>query len=157
MSTFPRTGSLVLCLGLIGCATTLDESVVEIPLEAIEVAGQPAVTSETALRPRPEDYPAAPFEGDSLYQLLVAEIAGYRSHYDIALEKYMQEAESTRDPGVVARAANMALYLKKETSALEMVKIWSEVEPDNMTLIAMQLTYFLERIAPRKPSYIWNR
>ena len=152
MSTFPRTGSLVLCLGLIfsGCATRLDESVVEIPLEAIEVAGQPAVTSETALRPRPEDYPVAPFEGDSLYQLLVAEIAGYRSHYDIALEKYIQEAESTRDPGVVARAANMALYLKKETSALEMVKIWSEVEPDNMTAHRHAIDLFLRADRPEE-------
>ena len=128
MSAIPRTGSLVLCLGLIlsGCATTLDVPVVEIPLEAIEVEGRPAVTSEAALKPRPEEYPVAPFEGDSLYQLLVAEIAGYRSHYDTALEKYMQTAELTRDPGVVARAANMALYLKKETSALEMVKICFE-------------------------------
>ena len=84
-------------------------------------------------RPRPEDYPVAPFEGDSLYQLLAAEIAGYRSHYDVALEKYMLAAEATRDPGVAARATRMALYLKDDPAALRMVDIWAAVEPDNLT------------------------
>jgi tetratricopeptide (TPR) repeat protein len=84
-------------------------------------------------RPDPDDYPVAPFPGDSLYELLVAEVAGYRSRYDIALDKYVDAVVETRDPGVAARATGLALYLKKYAEALETALIWAEVDPENVT------------------------
>jgi tetratricopeptide (TPR) repeat protein len=83
-------------------------------------------------RPSPEDYPVAPFPGDSLYELLVAEVAGSRSRYDVALNKYVDAAVATRDPGVAARATRLALYIKKYDKALETALIWAEVEPENV-------------------------
>ena len=82
--------------------------------------------------PKPSDYPVAPFKDDSLYHLLVAEVAGYRSDYDTALEKYMEMAELTRDPGVAARATRLANFLKRNDLALKAARIWAEVEPDNI-------------------------
>ncbi|MBT4162018.1 MAG: tetratricopeptide repeat protein [Gammaproteobacteria bacterium] len=125
---------VALCLLFIvaGCATT------EMQPQAEVVEVEPSVEPEVKLKPeakpkpKPQDYPVAPFEGDALYQLLVAEIAGYRSRYDVALEKYMVAAEETLDPGVAARATRLALYLKKDDVALRTVEIWADREPDNI-------------------------
>ena len=109
-----------------------------VPVEEVELAVeeeqpvQVVTEPEPKPRPKPEDYPVAPFEGDTLYQLLVAEVAGYRSHYDLALEKYVTIAEKTRDPGVAARATRLALYMKQNDAALRTVAIWAEQDPDNI-------------------------
>ena len=82
--------------------------------------------------PAPEDYPVRAFEGDALYDLLVAEVAGYRSHYDLALEKYLAATEETRDPGVAARATRLALFMKNDATALRTVAVWAERDPENI-------------------------
>jgi len=113
------------------CATVLLESRTQVQKVENEEASEQV--SEVEPSPESKDYPVAPFEGDSLYRLLVAEIAGYRSHYDIALKNYALVAEQTEDPGVAARAARMALYLKDDKVALRAVKIWAQTEPDNLS------------------------
>ena len=80
----------------------------------------------------PSDYPVAPFPKDALYQLLVAEVAGYRGEYSTALEKYVDMALKTRDAGVAQRAAMLAVYLKRYEEALTTSKIWVEQEPDSI-------------------------
>ena len=81
--------------------------------------------------PAPEDYPVAPFTGDTLYRLLLAEIAGYRTHYNLALRQYVAVAAATRDPGVAARATFLALRMKQQQAALDTALIWAEVTPDS--------------------------
>ena len=88
--------------------------------------------SKVSKRPRPSDYPVAPFPKDALYQLLVAEVAGYRGEYSTALEKYVDMALKTRDAGVAQRAAMLAVYLKRYEEALTTSKIWVEQEPDSI-------------------------
>jgi len=120
----------VLLLTLGGCATVPPEPVPDAPAEEpVAAEPEPAVPEKVI---KPEDYPVAPFEGDSLYQLLVAEIAGYRSRYDVALEKYLHAARETGDPGVAARATRLALYLKKDDIARQTLEIWTQAEPDNI-------------------------
>jgi len=126
---------LSLVFSLVGCTMTgvVEETEVAEVEPAAEPVAETAKAGETAKpEPKPADYPVAPFEGDALYQLLVAEIAGYRSHYDVALEKYMVAAFETRDPGVAARATRLALYLKNHDVALKAVEIWAEREPDSL-------------------------
>ncbi len=120
----PGWSALVLASWLAGCATTG-----EMPLTTGADDQQAAPRAEKS---PPADYPVAPFEGDALYQLLVAEIAGHRAHYDLALERYMAVAEETRDPGVAAHAGRIALYMKRNQTALRAVTIWAEEEPDNI-------------------------
>ncbi|MGV0034415.1 MAG: tetratricopeptide repeat protein [Candidatus Azotimanducaceae bacterium WSBS_2022_MAG_OTU7] len=62
----------------------------------------------------------------------MAEVAGYRSRYDVALDKYMNAVVETRDPGVAARATRLALYLKKYEQGLVTALIWAEVDPENV-------------------------
>lgn len=121
----------VLLLTLGGCATVPPEPVPEAPAdESVALEPEPAAPEPKVIKP--EDYPVAPFEGDSLYQLLVAEIAGYRSRYDVALEKYLHAARETRDPGVAARATRLALYLKNDDIARQTLEIWTQADPDNI-------------------------
>ncbi len=129
---------LLLGLGLIwltGCATVPGEEApptAEATVAETEAGVEVAEEKGPAPRPKPEDYPVAPFEGDALYELLVAEVAGYRSQYDVALEKYISAARETQDPGVAARAARLAAYMKKPQTQLEMTRIWLSKEPDHI-------------------------
>lgn len=126
--------SFVLGFGLLiigGCASNAPRQDAEVLVEP----SQEQVVSTKALpkkRPKPLEYPVASFKDDALYQLLVAEVAGYRQDYETALIKYMEMAEQTRDAGVAARATRLANYLKRHDMTLKAAQIWAEVEPDNI-------------------------
>lgn len=124
---------------LTGCASapreTSNEQVTPAQVQATQEAGDVDVsqTVETAEAPRePMEYPVAPFTGDTLFDLLAAEVAGYRTEYDFALEKYVAVAEETRDPQVAARATRLALYLKDEAQALRTALVWAEEDPKDV-------------------------
>jgi tetratricopeptide (TPR) repeat protein len=74
----------------------------------------------------------ASFEPETLYALLVAEIAGHRQRYDVTLTNYLHQAEKTRDPGIAERAAQIAVYLKSNKAALHAARIWHEAAPGNL-------------------------
>ena len=121
---------LAFCLILGGCASVTPDAT-EVEEKTVESTDD-AVRPNHPHRPKPHEYPVAPFKNDSLYQLLVAEVAGYRGEYEMALKKYMEMAEETRDAGVAARATRLANYVKRNDLALKAAQIWSEVEPDNI-------------------------
>ncbi|WP_455198843.1 tetratricopeptide repeat protein [Kaarinaea lacus] len=94
----------------------------------------PEVEAETqAQNPFNEDssLPTADFPPTVLYQLLVAELAGQRGQFDIAVTNYLNAAVESRDPNVAARAVRIALFAQALEQALEAAKIWVDVEPDN--------------------------
>ena len=95
--------------------------------------------SDTATTPAPADQstikqtpPAAPFSQQTLYDLLTAEIAGQRNHYDIALENYSAQAKATGDPGVAKRAYQIAEYLNEQPASLNNALLWAKVAPDDI-------------------------
>ena len=113
--------------------TDASSAAVDVSAEAEASAVNASIAeSKVPKRPRPSDYPVAPFPKDALYQLLVAEVAGYRGEYSTALEKYVDMALKTRDAGVAQRAAMLAVYLKRYEEALTTSKIWVEQEPDSI-------------------------
>ncbi|MBA1276010.1 tetratricopeptide repeat protein [Stutzerimonas azotifigens] len=65
------------------------------------------------------------FSRESLYALLVAELAGQRNRFDIALGNYVQQANATQDPGVAERGFRIAEYLGAEQAALDTALIWA--------------------------------
>ncbi|TWI54916.1 Flp pilus assembly protein TadD [Pseudomonas duriflava] len=86
---------------------------------------------------KPATVPAPPetygsFREDTLYDLLVAELAGQRNRFDIALANYLEQAKSTQDPGIAERAFRIAEYLGADNSALETAVIWARNAPDNL-------------------------
>ncbi len=105
-----------ICLGLTGCAS---------------IPEQPPSPDMTAQVPE-ETIPTASFDPETLYSLLVAEIAGHRQRYDITLTNYLHQAEKTRDPGIAERATQVAVYLQSNKAALNAARIWHESAPDNI-------------------------
>ena len=62
-----------------GCAAP--GQIIEPTEKALDSETEVSATTEALIkkpRPRPENYPTAPFDKETLYQLLVAEVAGYR-------------------------------------------------------------------------------
>ncbi|MBH3413257.1 tetratricopeptide repeat protein [Pseudomonas putida] len=72
------------------------------------------------------------FTQDTLYSLLVAELAGQRNRFDIALANYADQAEKTQDPGVSERAYRIAEYLGADEPALDSALIWAKNAPENL-------------------------
>jgi len=81
--------------------------------------------------PVEEAVPTRPFPAETLYALLVAEMAGSRERYDVALGNYVQQAHKTRDPGVTARATRIARFLNAHQAALDTSLLWVQLEPEN--------------------------
>lgn len=98
--------------------------------ERVEAA--PEASKTKVKSPRPDQYPVKSFDKETLYQLLAAELAGYRGQYDTAMDNYIKAAEATRDPGVAARATRLASYLKRDDAAATAARIWAEAEPDSL-------------------------
>ena len=77
------------------------------------------------------DIPTRSFPDDSLHDLLVAEFAVRRNHYDLALGNYLQQAHQTRDAGVAGRATRLAQFLGANKATLSAAQLWVELEPEN--------------------------
>jgi tetratricopeptide (TPR) repeat protein len=99
-------------------------------------ATAPQITQKDISKTEPEvmqtpELPATPFAIDTLYDLLVGDIALTRSQFDIALPKYMQQARQTRDSAIVEMASRVASHLRNNEASTEMALLWVEVEPDS--------------------------
>ena len=70
-----------------------------------------------------------PFDLQTLYSLLVADIAAQRDRYDIALRNYLRQAASTDDPGVARHATLLAEVLRAEAVALRASELWAKASP----------------------------
>ena len=117
------------------CATQKPEPQNDTPI-AVDTPPQ-----QTSTEPKTVE---KPFAIETLYALLVAEIAGSRERFDIALANYVQQAHRTRDPGIIARATRIARYLNARQTALDTAKLWVDIEPNNHEarfILASELTH----------------
>lgn len=71
-------------------------------------------------------------DSDVLYLLLVAEIAGQRGAYDVALEGYLRAAEKVDEPKVAERAAKIAAYLKNDAKTEQAVSQWLKNDTESL-------------------------
>lgn len=77
------------------------------------------------------DEESAEYGAETLYNLLVAELAGQQQQFDIALGNYLLEAHRTQDAGVAARATQIAQYIGAEQAALDAAILWSRLDPQS--------------------------
>jgi tetratricopeptide (TPR) repeat protein len=68
-----------------------------------------------------------------LYTLLMAELAGQRGQYDIALDGYMEAAKRTQDPKFSERAVMIAMYVKNSNKTKEALNLWLRQDPKNLS------------------------
>lgn len=103
------------CTFFLGCATAPEKNVKALAIQSPQVV-------------KVDD---RPFEMDTLYALMAAEMAGDRHRFDVMLNNYVQQAEVTHDLAVVARATRLARYLNVHATALDMALLWADLEPNN--------------------------
>ena len=68
---------------------------------------------------------------NTFYALLVAEMAGQRQLFDLALGNYLLEAHRTQDPAVSARATQIAQYIGADQAALDAATLWVKLDNEN--------------------------
>lgn len=67
-----------------------------------------------------------------LYQFLLAEIAGQRGQLGLSASAFADLAKKTRNAGIARRAAEMSLHARQLDTALESVRLWNELAPDDV-------------------------
>ena len=93
-----------------GCATNLHSS-------------SSATTTKATYQP-------GELNGETLFDILSAELAANQDHYDYTLKKYLKQAELTRDPSLAKRAASIAQYLRDTQALTKAVKLWIIADPN---------------------------
>ncbi|MFT7223498.1 MAG: tetratricopeptide (TPR) repeat protein [Cellvibrionaceae bacterium] len=103
---------------------------------------------QVAKRQKPAPIVYGAFTEKSLYSLLVAELAVSRQQYDLALNNYIEEAKATGDVGIIARAARLAQYFRRDRQALEMGKLWVDRAPENIEANILMATAHIQLRQP---------
>lgn len=87
--------------------------------------------------------PKQALTGQILYQFLLAEIAAQRGQFGLSAGAYLDLAQSTRDPRIVRRAAEIAFHARQYDSALEASRLWLSLEPESQQARQMLATLLL--------------
>jgi tetratricopeptide (TPR) repeat protein len=87
--------------------------------------------------------PKQELTGQILYQFLLAEIAAQRGQFGLSAGAYLDLAQSTRDPRIVRRAAEIAFHARQYDSALEASRLWLSLEPESQQARHMLATLLL--------------
>ena len=97
---------------------------------------EPALRVSETVRAQPEEASVLPNQelgSETLYQFLLAEIAGQRGNLGLAAEAFLDIAKKTRDPRLAKRAAEVAIFSRNHKSALEAASLWLELEPNSVS------------------------
>src|SRR5512141_3212253 len=132
---------LVAGLGLALAACALQQQRQAAPAAAPAAAQQTVADSAAAKANAADSAPVAAAEvilpkqdltEEVLYEYLLAEIAGQRGSLGLSAQAYADLAKHTRDPRIAKRAAEVALYARMPSAAIDAAKIWYETEPSSM-------------------------
>ncbi len=90
----------------------------------------------------------------TVFQTLLGEFALRRGDIKLGVDAWSDLALRTRDPKVLARATEVAGFARQYDKALELSRLWLEVEPDSVAAKQMQSTLLvqanrLEDLAPQ--------
>ncbi|MDI3488889.1 MAG: hypothetical protein PWP11_166 [Thauera sp.] len=75
--------------------------------------------------------PAQELTPRTVYQFLLAEIAGARGQIGLSAQLYLDLARATRDPRIARRATEIAMYSRNPQMAAEAASLWVEVAPNS--------------------------
>ncbi len=75
--------------------------------------------------------PAQELTPRTIYQFLLAEIAGARGQIGLSAQLYVDLARATRDPRIARRATEIAMYSRNPQLAGEAARLWTETAPDS--------------------------
>ena len=90
-----------------------------------------------------------PFEKQTLFDLMLGELASKQGRMDLLLDQYVKQARYTKDPGIIERALQIALYLKKYEVSAEMAQLWLNLKSEDRQT-ANYAFFYLAQIAQAK-------
>jgi tetratricopeptide (TPR) repeat protein len=112
---------LLLLVGLTACA--------QIPTkENAEETGESIEQEEVSQARLPKQELTAPI----LFDFLVGETALQRGNLDIAVNRYIKLAKTTRDPRIAKRASEISLHAGSPFAAEQATSMWVELDPDSV-------------------------
>lgn len=124
----PVASVLLLSLALLaGCAPTQVK-----PDAASEKPVVAAIGEDPQTKTEVENLPNIELTPQILYQLLLAEISGQRGDLSVTVAAYADLANSTRDPRIARRAAEVAVYARQNEAALAPAQLWVELSPESL-------------------------
>ena len=137
--SMPRHLLVFLALVLVaGCATQAP-----VPEPELQTAETPAPAPVVEL-------PERRIPDDSLYSLLLAEFAIRRRQFDVALERYEEQAPLLRDAGVSAHTTRLAQYLQDDNAALAAAELWAELDSDSVEANNIAANYLVRQGRPNE-------
>ena len=122
MNNLSRVTLLLLSFGIASCVATTQA--IDDTLKTVSVA-----SNET--QSEPIDQQIKPIAIDTLYDLLVGDVALGRNQFKIALDNYSRQARLTADKEVIALAHRIAEYVRDQTVQMEMALLWVDTSPDD--------------------------
>jgi tetratricopeptide (TPR) repeat protein len=117
--------------------------------EAKKAAPEGAATAEA----REPELPKQELSGETMYEFLIAEIAGQRGNATLAAQAYADLARKTRDPRVAERATQIAVEARMPEAAIESAKVWADTAPDSTRALgaAASLLVNANRVGEAQP------
>ncbi|MBT5032304.1 MAG: tetratricopeptide repeat protein [Proteobacteria bacterium] len=110
-----------------------DRGGVELSRSDVEGADGGATETDEA-KADEEKEPGVPnlaLDNDSLYNILMSDIALHYGHIETSLESAVAVAKVSKDQRLVRKAAALALQLNKFEQSAEMARLWSELMPQS--------------------------
>ena len=112
---------VLLLSGLTACA--------QVPTKkGIEETGESTEQEEISQVNLPKQELTAPI----LFDFLVGETALQRGNLDVAVNRYVKLAKTTRDPRIAKRASEIALHAGNPFAAEQAATMWIELDPDSI-------------------------
>lgn len=112
-----------------GCAGTLPVSAEK---KATVVTGSEAAKSGAEKGPNEPPLPNVSLTADLLNDLLLADVAAKRGHFDKAVTLYAELAEATKDPRIAALATRTAQFARRDDVAVRTGELWIKLDPENI-------------------------
>ncbi|HTJ96437.1 MAG TPA: tetratricopeptide repeat protein [Rhodocyclaceae bacterium] len=117
-------------------SSLLGALLLSVSLEGMAIENKPA-DAPNGLFAKP---PVTELTPQILYQFMFAEIAGTRGQVPLSVAAYLDLAQTTQDPRIAKRAAEVALHARQYDAALAATRLWVEREPASAAAQQMAVT-----------------
>ncbi len=139
---FKRLVSGALPCFLLGCSTVpMSPGTALAQADTVE---PPAAQTLPAVSPESKAGQSS-MDGQLMFELMIAELAGRRGQLDVAMAGYLRAAKHTDDPRVSEQATRLAMYGQQWAEAETACKRWLTLEPDAADAREMLAQAFLRQ------------
>ncbi len=122
---------LILAAGNLLTACTTAPVASESPPSASVADAATAETATTKTEQDDDNVVPSTWTADTLYDLLLGEVAGQRDDVDAALNAYLRQTQQLRDPLLAERAARIAWYSRDSARIRKATLLWVDLAPDD--------------------------